>query len=447
MASENQAQTLSAYHTILQRTLLELREITATKLASIDLDLARKASWLQQLHGEARSLAAKIETSINRRFFLDTGDLVRQEVEGQSSYHHVHKLIRPTPNFVFNLRTRYPIRKYVDSLGDSSRWKTLLCQEGGTTFNGEVKTKVLQDGRAEVSLYGWRREMFASEISYLNDLVANLIDSQTIADTAIYQAKSEITTLQSERELIQRELDDREQDMKTLGQRIFEEANATERVPYLEAESISGLARCYGLVSEVMKGEDNMPVIGEALAWLIRSTQNELISALEHLKDGESRYSSCLSNNRLIILDYLRTLKYNCPTEHHDRDFDKVVVEIAMTEDDGYEIVRKAQNTALDDLSQLDKSFIEEKEAIRVDCEEKTDASTAARETTQIIMTELVRAIDLTKRDQRAHTASRHALESDKRHVGVVAALNSRTSGSDAWMSVYRGMRVADKVY
>ena len=443
MSTENHAQTLSAYHTILQRTLLDLREITAAKLASMNLDLARGASHLQHLQGEARSLAAKIESSISRCLFLDTSDLERQEVEGQSSYHHVHKLIRPSPNYVFNLRTKFPIRKYIDSLGVASSWKTLLCQEGGTTFSGEVKTKALKDGRAEVALYGWRREIFASEISYLNESVANLIDSQTTLDTAIYQAKSEITKIHSEKDVIQRELDDREQDTKTLAQRNFEKASATEGIRYLEAESISGLAKCCGLVSEVMKGEDNTPAIGEALTWLIGSSQNELISALEHLEDAKSRYSNCLSNNRKIILSHLRTLRSNCPTEHHDEDFDKAVSDIYTKEDDSFEIVQEAQAMAIHDLYQLDKSFIDEKEAIRVDCEEKRNESTAAHETSQIIMMELVRCIDLTKRDQRAHTASRHALESDKRHVGVVAALNSRASESDAWMSVYLGMRVA----
>ena len=446
---KTQTQTLSTYHTILQRTLSDLREVTATKSASIDLELATKASQLQQLHDEARSLAARVESSISRCLFLDTSDLVRQEVDGQSSYHHVHKLFGPRPNYVFDLRTKFPIRKYVDSLGDASSWKTLRCEEGGTAFNGEVKTKALKDGRAEVALYGWRREMFASEIVDLNGLVAHLMDSQTTSDTTIHKVKSTITIIESEREVIQRELNDRDQDMRTLGQRISYAPNTTEGIPYLEAASISGLARSYELVSEVMKSEDSTPAIGEAATWLICSSQNELNGALEHIEDGKTRYSNCVSDYCETTLNYLGNIEYNFLEKHHDKDFEQVVSEIHrdLTEDGSSETVRKIYDMALDDLYQLDMSFLDGKESMQVDCEETDTETTVAREATQLIMTELVYYIHLTKRDLRAHSASRNALDGDMRHVGIVAALNSSASASDAWMSIYRGMRVSDGLF
>ena len=446
MATGNYTRKLSAYHDVLQRTLLDSRDITATKLISIDLELARKRLQLQQLHDDGHSLAARLESSINRWSFLDTTDLVKQEVEGQSSYHHTYKWLRPTPNFVFHLRTRFPIRKYVDSLSEESNWKTLACEEGETAFTGEVKTKAFKDGRATIALYGWRREIFASEILDLKDLVATLMDSQTSLETTIFTAKSEVTELQSERDVIQSMLNDRDRDLRILGCHVSKAPNATEGMPYLEVESISGLATFYGLISQLMNGEDNTPAIGEAMAWLIDSSHIELDSALEHLEDAKCRYSNCVSDNRKVTQDHLRTLKSIVRTKSHEKIFQNALSDIPchLIEDNSSEIVRHALDMASDDLCRIEKSFMDEKQAIQVNWN-KIDPPTA-RETTQIIMMELTHSINFTKRDQRAQEASRRALEGNMRHVGVVAALNSGATGSDAWMSIYRGMRTPDGI-
>jgi hypothetical protein len=120
---------------------------------------------IKDVESKIQALKDDIDAANSRTTYLDTTDLEEQkDFDGQATFLHIRKSIGITPNFQYNLKTKFPIRKYETDLDRYSKWKSVTCEIGGYSFQGEVKTKPFQDGRAQVALYTWKKDIHAVEI-------------------------------------------------------------------------------------------------------------------------------------------------------------------------------------------------------------------------------------------------------------------------------------------
>lgn len=444
MLQHDQAVRLHAYHLALQATLLEIHDSTSLRLGIIKSEIATEELSLRILRENSRSYAEKLEMCIKRAEYLNVTDFEEQETEGQRIHHHIHKTLRLTPNFHFDLRTKFPIRKSVETLSEGCSWKYTICEEGGTSFAGEVKTKPLKDARAEVMLYGWRKEIFASEITSLEASVTELIGLQNAANLKIGLSESRIASAEMDVEAVRLRLNTCEQDLQKLN---WQTSNATQNlnlVLCLDVGSISGLASLYGLSSQVDTVEGETPKVTEGAKWLIHSFEISFKVTISLFRSVKSRHEEWMSSLRTSSQVHIHDIILKALSYGHHEGFEKAGSQVASYLGRGRKSAQtlKLHKIAMDDFRQLRDQYKEVRLATSIEFENLQTAITAARDISgHAVSVELNERIRLTKNEMEAHKASFHAINGFSRHVGVVAAVSSHETISDAWMSIYRGKK------
>lgn len=233
---------LQDYHQAIKDALLDLESSTESKLAKKILEL--EAPMVDILKKNC-ILLTNIVAIHSRLLYLDRKDLEKQEVEGQFELQHIQRGVRPTPNFSFNLRVRFPIRQHGETTSNGSKWKTLVCKPGGYTFTGVLINPRFADAYAKVTLGGWRNEIFASEIE---ELKSSLL--KTNAERAELEKRKVQVEATLKKNLYQAKLNFRVdhfiKDLDYLNdlERIFAKRPSFPKdvLPFLDASSISGLA-------------------------------------------------------------------------------------------------------------------------------------------------------------------------------------------------------------
>jgi hypothetical protein len=72
-------------------------------------------------------------------------------------------------------------------------------------------------------------------------------------------------------------------------------------------------------------------------------------------------------------------------------------------------------------------------------------ARTSSTKSSQNVVKELDRFIELTEGDKEAQEETIKAIEGSTRHVGIVIALKSMANTSEVWVSIYKGFKIATR--
>src|SRR5436190_12015110 len=138
--SKAAAASLQDHHAALQSTLLDLGHDITDRLETQSKQIRSKESAIKDVGSKMRAITDDIDAANSRATYLDTVDLEKQEgFDVQAAFLHVRKSIDVTPNFQFNLKTKFPIREYESYLNVHSKWKSVTCERGGYSFQGFVK--------------------------------------------------------------------------------------------------------------------------------------------------------------------------------------------------------------------------------------------------------------------------------------------------------------------
>lgn len=260
---------LQDYHQAIKDALLDLKFSTESKLAKKILELE---SPMVDILKEDCILLTNIDAIHSRLLYLDQKDLEKQEVEGQSEMHHIQRGAWPTPNFSFNLRVRFPIRQHGERTSNGSKWETLVCKPGSCTFTGVLINRRFADAYAKVTLGGWRKEIFASEIEELKSSLIKTNAERAELEKRKVQVEATLKINLNQAKLNFR-VDHFIKDLDYLNslERISAKRPPKDVLPFLKAGSISGLAQYYGLVSSVNKNEAGISELSTGAKWLIET--------------------------------------------------------------------------------------------------------------------------------------------------------------------------------
>lgn len=449
---------LQDYHQAIKDALLDLKSSTESKLAKKILELE---SPMVDILKEDCILLTNIDAICSRLLYLDRKDLEKQEVEGQSEMHHIQRGAWPTPNFSFNLSVRFPIRQHDERTSNGSKWKTLICRPGGYTFTGVLINPRFADVYAKVTLGGWRKEIFASEIEELKSSL-----NKTNAERAELEKRKVQVEATLSKNLYQAKLNFRLdhfiKDLDYLNdlERISAKRPSfpKEVLPFLDAGSISGLAQYYGLVSSVNKNEGGMSELSTGAKWLIETYKVQLDSVLESIKGSKANYrdfsSKSTSASHKFLASFEDTKVYSSKNSQQAQDPSivefKAICSIVFNKkhtmvQESDPILEALYKSARSDLANLrawessQDGVVSRFKAEAAELEQEFEKRRNARAHKDV--RDFKENIKLTEMDEMAWQLAAKAMQNEFRHIGVFAALRHAPTMGDAWMSILRGMR------
>lgn len=434
MSSKDLKATLQAYDNCILTTLLELKRSITLKLNSTNVELVRLKSQLNDIQINLGTVQDNIE-AINKTLLpLDTSDLEVLEVQGQTEFHHLCRGLRLTPNFHFNLYTRFPIRNYSAIQFKESVWKTQACEIGGYTFKGEVRTQAFKDGYAKVILYGYRRDVMASTIASLKGPLRDLNGSRHLYSSRLEDTKPEIWKLEIEKAKLLSELDGCRKDLQSI--ELLASINDTSGPEiFLRDRSISGLAVHHGLTLMVA---DLVPKPSNATTWLFKAFESELSSALTYLKDMKENYTKANFN--------LRTYFNKLPGQFEGIDrntscpnFASVCSKMrSLAAESNTSQVLDLRQVANSELQSLDSSLKSALSLLKAEMETIEPATNV--QTAMHVLGDLRKRVELTKKELAACNASVVAVN-EGQYIGVIASKRMASTTTEAWMDAYRGAK------
>jgi len=435
MSSQDLAATLQTYNNCILTTLLELRRSIAIKLNSTHAELARLTLQCNNIQSDLNTVEENIEATNKLLLSLDTLDLEVLEVQGQTEFHHQCKGLRK-PDFHFDLRTQFPIRNYSVIQVKESVWKTQVCEIGGYTFKGEVRTKAFKNGHAKVMLYGYRRDVMASAINGLKESLGALKGPRRLHSSRLEDTKTEIRKLEVVKANLLSELDNCRKDLQSVT--LLASINDTSAPGiFLRDRSIAGLAAHHGLTLTMTK-EDSVPDQSQATTWLFRAFESELSSALTYLKDMKENYVNANLN--------LRKSSSGLPGRLEDLDRNTKCPELAAVCREISALTARNTSSRVLDLSRV---ATREVRSLALNLQDALSLLKTEMEAIEPVTTiqssihilgDLCHRIELTEKELAACKASVAAVK-DGRYIGVIASRKMAPTTTEAWMDVYRGVK------
>lgn len=445
MASYQPSVRLKEYHTLLRQNLTKAYNLLSLQHGVTESAIFSEERILETNRQELAILQANIKESEERLKFLDTDILVEQQTDFQT---HIQKGVRPTPNLHFSTVAQYPIRKFETSQCDNCIWKALNCPFGASIFKGEVKTKAWKNASAGVKLYGWLREVSAKEISIIVDTLRSLKSLQMGFESDVKATEIALQNLHTERETVQSQTHDCTKDLQILEQFDSKMILAKEILKILKAGSVAGLAFHYGLVTRVSRRDDNSPPLDEGTVWLFSAFENEIQKNLAISSRTRKSYNSFFASSPEVssraIYEQLSNIfsnsEFSAGTANSELRHRKKTGDQSSSLDRLYE-------TAADDFQALDRDLL--KILTNLSSEARTKEEIAKREgkdATTTISLVFKRLFNLIKREESAREWSAAAMVEYRRHIGIVTALRSLPSTSEAWLSVFRGAKADPRI-
>lgn len=438
---------------------MDLKSSTESKLAKKILELeSPKAKILK----EDCALLENIEAINSRLRYLDRKELEEQDIAGQNELQHIHRPSWPTPSFSFDLKVRFPIREHGETISKGSKWKTLLCKLGGYTFTGELVNPRFADAYAKVTLWGWRKEIFVSEIEELKisliikkaeraELGKRKVQIEATLKTDLHQAKLNLSVDHFLKDLCY---------MTKLKQISAKQSSFPKDVlRSLDAGTISGLAQYYGLVSSVNKTEDGTSELSVGVKGLIESYQVELDSVLQRIKGSKATYndfsSESMSTSHKFLASFEGT-KVDSPVNSQQpqdlsvvdfKAMGSIVINKGHSAAKGYDPTLEALcKSARRDLANIrawtssQDGVVSRFKAEAAELEKEFEGMRNARARRDVPNFE--NNIKLTGVDEKAWRLAAKAMQDELRHIGIFAALRYEPTMGAAWMSVFRGMKL-----
>ncbi|KAF2122060.1 hypothetical protein BDV96DRAFT_562858 [Lophiotrema nucula] len=280
--------------TALIAVLDESKSDLSAKIAQSNEDDTTLRLQISSVQHKIKRIDDEAEKSILRWTFLDTSDfeeLSSEYVSGERVVEHKAKRMSITPNLQILLTTRFPIRKVEEMLSDGLRFKSHTEVLGSMRYAAEIKTKSFKSAKAEIKLFGWRKEIHAAEIGILTEKIARLEKDRTEAEPTICRIQGQREVFQRDRKGWQDALDLGEQDRAALIASHLNTARSSGKLDkYLEVGSIAGVAQHLGLKTKfpMAKLDISKAMFADLRALMYRCTDHSRRTTYElekHLED------------------------------------------------------------------------------------------------------------------------------------------------------------------
>ena len=433
--------SLRDHHTTLRSILFNLRSGITGRLETQRKRIESRRSVIKDVESKIQALKDDIDAANSRTTYLDTTDLEEQkDFDGQATFLHIRKSIGITPNFQYNLKTKFPIRKYETDLDRYSKWKSVTCELGGYSFQGEVKTKPFQDGRAQVALYTWKKDIHAVEIEAVKKCIVEAQEQVAACISQVDKLNSDCERLRVRQETTLKQLNESNLDIGIMSSIQLEPSKDDPIQAYVEADSISGIAEYYNLRSKFYKKNDGQPA-----TWLSRSYGTYHASVVAYLDRAKAEYLALVT--RITPSDLTAHEDLLDMTKGPEITSAELSVRQTM-QDSNLDIeVQALCNEALGDLQDL-KAPLASIPTLLLGEVSSNNSQTMAEpgESAVTVEQKLGQCINMLKRDLKAQDEATRLIEADIRAVGVEAALRSMSATSDAWLSVYRGIKIKKEI-
>lgn len=284
------AEDLFTKRDVLKTTLSSLQDIMIEEgEASKDLLALQfeEHKFLVENFEEAKEMATQKQEEVDKLAVSEpverletTGTLSKQEAQGKYS--------RFTPNFIFDLSTTYPIRKVNAVIENkSSKWKRQTWMYGGTTFQAELGNSPFSSASATVELYGWPKEIHHEELIGKQKELLERRTRQESLQQQVTSAYSALETLRSKDQAYGEAIGQCAKDMqKVQSLAALRNIDPQRMTPYIEANSIHGLAILLNLNSMLSKDSPLVGDVSTALAQpLLCGQRDMLISMKKYVKN------------------------------------------------------------------------------------------------------------------------------------------------------------------
>ncbi|KAK3329984.1 hypothetical protein B0H66DRAFT_542507 [Apodospora peruviana] len=238
----------------LSSTLYKHGQYLKLEIDQLDGKIASEQAASKNKEDEKFDLGKKKAKAEARLAFLDSKELEKLEpsaIQGQTAFHRPRKYTSPLPEkFRFSLQSKYPIRDHGRAKDLAVTWSALGWWDGAPTFTVTVKTKPLKEAEAEVTLFGWRKEIHAAEILTLRAEIKRLGDAIAVCDATIGRLGREVDLLRTRKQPWITKLGLCRDDVQNVDRALSSGISKYWEKEYLEVGSISGFAFRLGLKSK-----------------------------------------------------------------------------------------------------------------------------------------------------------------------------------------------------
>ncbi|KAK1750070.1 hypothetical protein QBC47DRAFT_439167 [Echria macrotheca] len=441
VACQELLQTLDRHYVKLQRRIQEQEEFAAKEAANIQ---RHQATCDEQ---EAR------KTHIWKQLdFLDTCDMEQipqRQIRGQSAFHQERSMLSIRPSFKFDLTSSVPIRDWICQQSAGVKWDPIICVKGTTTLTSTAHARSFATSTAAIELLGWRKEIYADEISRLRGWLIEIESSISYHTSLIKESTDRIGAKAQEVEEVRQELGRYQRDFIALHRASAATSHANLFLPIkvhvqLEAGSLSGYAAAtFNLGTEI----DSPPEIASSLARAIEACKTELASAktkMDEYAEAHDWVMSSETQSQLVLINAL--LRY--AAVGHPPDFVPVsaALDKMLPASKGTEIAlfKEECEREMSDLMHYAKQMNSD---IKATFDGLGDGSIVSGEEARKRSAEMATAREALGRQIDTMDRVCGLVTARKQPLGVAAALQSpryRGEGglADAFFSIYTGERL-----
>jgi prefoldin subunit 5 len=422
---------------VLQAALKAHDRHLRNKIATIDRQIQDGAATIDRLRHEISQRQHECKQLSDRLAYLDQPEPETQrDLDGIASHTYEHKLLSLTPTFRFSVKTRFPIRHHTLLQSPGLRWDEVKADSGSFIFTAKAKPKAFRNGFAQVTIYGWRREMFAQEIGNIRKNITSL-------NTLIQERKDftqatdmSMNTLHQIRKLLTDEFAVCNGDTATVLRMREMVQIPAPMYPYLDVQSLYGIAKHLGLASQAAFARTAIDPANSSHKLALRVARlcsEEIQAALDTHASHRLLYVSRSTSSLCSVADIDKKLR--C-TLNLDLKTEEVSSKADPCASDGeqalhFQVLKKELNAmeasweaGIDalrkSLSELEFDIPSELQGIKALQEGHSDIS----------------------KDETALSALHVELIGTSKSIGAAAAIMAFPDTTEAILSIYRGERI-----
>lgn len=440
-AGKSAFEKLFEIYEAIDTSITSLDEWLESQITGIDIEQLSNQAKVQTIHQEIQSLRACMHSANEQIAYLDQE--VPEElsnVEGQSSFTHVHKWHKRSPNLVCSLKAPFPIRNYTFLQTQGVEWHDVELLFEKRHFQATIKP-IRQDFTAHVTLYGWRREIWSQELDQARQHTASLYTQIQQKEQGIVVLNALMTGIDTRR----RELSSRRNlcgDDRIIIGSLLETVNCSrldiEIRQLVEVGSISGIAARYKLQSSSgeLQRDWEKCASGQAATGLMNAAirdRKDALRVLKHYQQERERYirdaNVFISELDSSLKGYLHIESSLGPTQNKSESPVHASQEIC---DFGKFIMK--------DVKKFEDHLQVELAALQGDFPSNATLHQISSDTRQ-----LEKDYNSCLREQTALVRTKALFRSDVKPIGVIGALQKHVNKITAFEVEYSGQKITSR--
>ncbi|TGJ83241.1 hypothetical protein E0Z10_g5513 [Xylaria hypoxylon] len=426
----------------LEQWLCKLEQALQNKTSFLQREMSSLRHDLCNVRTELRALAGHLQEAVTRRKLLDVEEPeLLTNVDGLQRIEYVHRGLKLPPTLDFRIRTQHPIRyEPVMTQAERLRWKDVRCPIGGCKFEGSVRAKPFSDAFAEVILFGWKKEVYAKDITELSNTISELENDAKGRRDLAQDLTSKISTSAKLHSTYATRLHDCQSDRGIVSSIATLEAKEIPPtlITYLDAGSISGLASALQLKSVILQA--TLSNSGQAFDHFaevrMRRIQSLFTEAQKRLQ--AHRYSQ----DKLLREAFSKITEFDSQMAQQFK-----ICRTTVSEGPNIAVLQPVDSEAEELLSRDLKRLQDNLQAQIEELEAQMGECTSLERTVSAQSRRVVRHEQKTTAEIEVLAESRKILNQREKPIGMAVELLEAKSSVDAWLSVYAGKNIAKNGY